>query len=341
MTKILMPIASYAELEMLVSNGAEEFYCGVVPQEWLDKYTGVLWMNRRSPVGANLQTAAELRRLVRDAHASGVPVFITLNAPSYTSEQIPYLVELAKRFETDMGIDALIVSDVGLIVALREAGVRTPLHLSSIASTLNSEAVRFFIDLGAARVILPRSLSLAEIAVIMERVRGTVELEVFIFNDGCVFEEGFCYTTHHHAVGAICTNLIGCAYDFIPLKTRAKDEVTEEDLSAHLQDYRDWIWTLNGRGIAFSPTGFPLGPCGLCALSRLCAMGVASIKIVGREASPFKKLASLKIVKKVLDRVRQGASREEAARIAQKLKGTPELCTSGYACYYRDANYAL
>lgn len=98
---------------------AEEFYCGVVPQEWLETYKGVIWLNRRSPAGANLSTVADLKRLVEKSHQARVPVFITLNAPIYTSRQIPYLVELGKRLEGEVGVDALIVSDVGLIMALR------------------------------------------------------------------------------------------------------------------------------------------------------------------------------------------------------------------------------
>lgn len=133
------------------------------------------------PAGANLSTVADLKRLVEKAHQARVPVFLTLNAPTYTSRQIPYLVELGKRLEGEVGVDALIVSDVGLIMALKDASVRIPLHISSLASAINSEAVRFFADLGASRVILPRSLSLAEIEVLIDEVGEEVELEAFIF----------------------------------------------------------------------------------------------------------------------------------------------------------------
>jgi putative protease len=107
-------------------------------------------------------------------------------------------------------------------------------------------------------------------------------------------------------------------------------------MMTHLRDYYDWIWTLNGRGVAFSDAGFPVGPCGLCALSRLQAMGICSVKIVGREAPLWKKLASLKLVKAVLDQVRAGTPREKIILGARKLKGTADLCASGFACYYRD-----
>ena len=342
MTKVLAPMASYAELEMLAGNGAEELYCGVVPGEWLDRYTGAVWLNRRSPAGASFTTLAELKNAVRDAHGLGIPVFVTLNAPSYTARQTRYVVELARRLEGEIGVDALVVADPGLMVSLREAGVATPLHVSSVASVLNAEAVRFFADLGAARIVLPRSLSLPEVTTVIKRSPPGVGFEVFVFNDGCVFDEGFCYTTHHHWVGAMCLSLVGCAYEFVEINGGGGGGSRRREpgrLSAHLHDYHDWVWTLSGRGGGFSPTGYPLGPCGLCALPDLAAAGVAAVKIAGREASPFRKLASVKIVRKVLDRVRAGAARKDVVQAARKLKGTPDLCTSGYACYYRELRH--
>ena len=83
--KILAPIRAYDELEMLAASGAEELYCGVVPQEWMSRYGGAAWLNRRSPKGGSLETYSELRQLVDAAHARTLPVFITLNAPYYSA----------------------------------------------------------------------------------------------------------------------------------------------------------------------------------------------------------------------------------------------------------------
>ena len=82
---------------MLVDNGAGELYCGLQPQDWTSTYSGALWMNRRSPAGANLSTYDDLSALVGRAHAHAVPVFLTLNAPVYMERQLPYLVDLARR----------------------------------------------------------------------------------------------------------------------------------------------------------------------------------------------------------------------------------------------------
>ena len=205
--KILAPIRAFDELEMLLASGAEELYCGFVPPEWSDRYNGPVWLNRRSPKGSGVESWPELRRMVDASHASHVPVFITLNAPYYSAEQMPLIVELATRLSEGIGVDALIVTDINLLMRLSQLKLRTALHVSSVAATLNAEAVRFLLDFGPTRIVLPRSVTIAEIGSIVEAVGKDVEIEVFILNDGCAFEEGFCATTHHHSVGAFCTSL--------------------------------------------------------------------------------------------------------------------------------------
>src|SRR2546426_1917903 len=116
--KVLAPISSYDELEMLASSGAEEFYCGIVPREWLDRYTGAVWLNRRSPKGGSLDSLSNLRRLVDGAHQLSIPVFITLNAPYYTAEQLSWVMDFARALDNEVGVDALIVTDLNLLMQL-------------------------------------------------------------------------------------------------------------------------------------------------------------------------------------------------------------------------------
>jgi putative protease len=332
--KILAPIREFDELEMLLGSGAEELYCGVVPREWLANNPGALWLNRRSPVGSGLESLAALRRLRDEAHRHRVPVFVTLNAPSYTESQLPFVLDLATRLSEEGGADALIVSDLNLIALLSERRLAAHLHVSSVAATLNSEAVRFLLNFGPSRVILPRSVTLDEIRELTGQVGREVEIEVFLLNDGCAFEEGFCSTTHHHSVGAFCTNLSEMRAEFEWYGPRFTSR-RELWLRRNLADYRDWIWYLNGNGGTASPNGLPYGPCGLCALPDLQAMGVASLKIVGRESSAFRKLASVKMAADIMKRVRAQASKLVVIERARGLRQEPEHCDSGYMCYYR------
>ncbi len=187
---------------------------------------------------------------------------------------------MARRLSEESGVDALIVTDINLLARLSEARLHAQLHVSSVAATLNVEAIRFLLDLGPSRVILPRSLTLAEIESITREVGGEVEIEVFVLNDGCAFEEGFCATTHHHSVGAFCTALSDMDAEFAWYGPRLTNR-RERWLKRNLADYRDWIWYLNGNGCGATAKGLPYGPCGLCAISDLARMGVDSLKIVG------------------------------------------------------------
>ncbi len=329
--KIAAPISSADEVEMLASNGADEFYCGIVPEEWVDRYSCSLWLNRRGGEKANLSNFSDLSLLVERAHNYSISVFLTLNAPYYTGNQMPHILDMAERFYT-IGVDGLIVSDLGLILAIIESRINIDISVSSVAAVHNSEAVKFFKDIGVRRIILPRHTSLEQIKEIKEKVKG-LEYEVFILNDGCVYEEGFCSTTH--AAGPFC--MTEWHYEFYKANGTVLSDNETENLNSNLKDYEEWIWYMNNCGSSFSERGLPNGPCGLCAIHDFYQMGIDTLKIVGREASPYRKLRSLQMVKAVVGKVKQGFSKEKVCKFAMEMRGTKEFCDSGYMCYYREA----
>lgn len=332
--KLLAPIRALDELEMLAEAGAEELYCGIVPREWIDRYQGAAWLNRRAPRNGSLESFRELRTLTEAAWMRDLPVYVTLNAPYYTEEQVPLVVDLARRMASECGVKAFIVSDVHLLHRLSEARLGADLHVSSVAALLNVEAIRFLMDFGPTRIVLPRSVTLEEIDAITTAVRDEVEIEVFLLNDGCAFEEGFCATTHHHSVGAFCTSLSTMDASF-EWQGRHYSARRKNWLLQNLSAYREWVWYVNGNGCGSTPKGLPYGPCGLCALPQLERSGVASLKIVGREASAFKKFASVRMAADILKRVRGGHSDAKVIHRARNLRAEPHHCDSGYMCYYK------
>lgn len=325
--KLLAPLRSVDECEPLIAAGAEELYCGLVPAAWV-RAKGETWLNRRDPRGANLHGVDELAQVCALAAAKDVPVFLTLNAHHYGPEELPFVMEMAHR-AAEAGVHAMIVADVGLMLSLREAGVKARIHVSSLGAITNGEAAAFFHELGADRVILPRHLSAREIAAIRAAAPPTLEIEAFLLNDGCAFEEGRCLTTHQ--LGPIC--MTPWRSEVLPLPGAPAD--LEAKWRANEASYRKLLWNLNNCGSSNNAKGLPNGPCGLCALPALQAAGVASLKIVGREASPWRKMASVQLARAVLNRVR---AQDDAAAVAAKaktLRDTPELCATTYMCYYR------
>lgn len=310
--KILAPIRHAGEVGPLLEAGADEFYCGLAPEGWTRRY-GAHWANRRDPAAAGVKDEAALEAIV--ASAGTAPVYVTLNSPHYPPGAIAHLTEFGLRLLRERDVRAVIVANMDLLLALAEAGHARQVHLSSLATVTNGGSARFYRDLGVSRIILPRHLMLTEI---QHCVVEGVEFEAFVMNDGCVFEEGLCATTH--AAGTFCL----------------ADGKGLQGLPAEMLDrYEFWKWTQNNCGCG-SSKGYPIGPCGLCAIPRLWALGVSSLKVVGREASLQRKYASVKLAAMARDiaRARGGAERIREATISRR--GAASLCHSGQACYYPD-----
>jgi putative protease len=310
--KIAAPLRSSAEVEPLCAAGADEFYCGLTPTFWAERY-GEAWVHRRNPRSAGVPDLVDLKRIVALARAR--PVYVTLNAPSYPADAIPPLVDFGRMLLDEMGVGGLIVAETELLLALAEADLTPHVHVSSLATCTNSRTASFYRELGVARIILPRHLTLAEIE---EIVIPDLEFEVFALNDGCVFEEGLCATTH--ALGTFC---LGDGPGTSGLTPDA------------LESYEFWKWTLNNCGCRTS-RGFPLGPCGLCALPRFARLGIASLKVVGREASPARKAASVELTARALRLTELEARPDEIRSAVIGARGGRGLCSGAHLCYYPD-----
>lgn len=326
---IVAPISRVPEVELLAEAGADEFYCGILPQEWVGTFKTA---NANRRIFGNLTTYDDLAHVTRLAHDCKCFMSLVLNGQQYTEDQIKLLVDVAKRFR-DAGGDSLIVSDIGLILALSEALPGFRIHVSSVASCRNGEAARFYQELGARRVILPRDITLAE-AARMARDAPQIEFEVFVLNDGCVFEEGVCHTIHLPGKlgGPICLDKYSFDYYRLDGRELVADETNR--LAANEADYQKWLWYRFSNGFSVTSEGLPYGPCGLCAISALHAAGIKAIKIAGREGATERKVASVKMVKQVLDRVAVGSPRSQVAEFARGLRPSPEHCKTGYMCYY-------
>ncbi len=336
--KISVPVSHPGEVEMLAENGAGEFYCGFVPRGWLERYGGAFWLNRRGPVNGNLRRVEDIALLAERAHDHGAPVFVAFNAPYYTPEQQEFLLPVLEGLQADACIDGVIVADPGFLVTVRSALPELPVHASSVMAALNPGMIEFLESLGTRRVIFPRGLGIADIAELRADAAGRLETEAFILNEGCVFEEGYCMTTHRSA-GALCVQLADVPHRFLPLHGAPSSPLaarSPEGAGELMGSFRDWVWFQNGCGNSVSAGGIPNGPCGLCALHDLSRTGVTSLKIAGRSASAFRKLIGLQLVRAVLRLVEKGADRVETARRARELRKTPEFCDAGYMCYYRE-----
>lgn len=327
--KIVTPISSVTELDMLMENGADELYCGVITPEWETLFGKGLWMNRRSPDKANIFSWEDLHEITETAHAGSVSVSITLNAPFYPDDGMKYLLKLCEKLVREIGVDTLIISDLNLLMQLSRQKMPVRIHLSSLGSCFNAGAVDFYQRLGVRRIILPRQLMLSEINAIVRKSDSSMEFEVFALNDGCFFEEGVCQTTH--TLGPFClTN-----WKYQQCNGRKPSDFPR-NFHDEIRELHEYLWCQNNCGSSFQKDGLPNGPCSLCWFGLFRDWGIKAVKIVGREASFQRKMASLQLVKAMMDKVLSTTDTKEIKNYAKQLRGTPEYCEKKYLCYFRE-----
>lgn len=268
MLRINAPLASLAELEMMINSGANEVYCGVVPAEAQSKATGG-FLNRRPTREGNLPSFAEVREAVVRAHDQGVRVSFTLNEPYAPEDHYPILLNQAEQ-AAEAGVDAIIVADPVLVSLIRSARIPVNIHISVAASCINSAAVSLFYSLGAKRIILPRHLRFAEVSSIVHG-HPDLEFEVIVLGDPCAWDDGMCTMEHNlHLIrperpfmGGLCS--VGCQ------TIEVKDRAGIVDGDALRRRYLDQLHRHRG--------------CALCALWDLQMMGIGYVKSTGRDNS--------------------------------------------------------
>ncbi len=327
--RIAAPISRIEEIGPMLAAGADELYFGAVPLGWAERF-GVSTVNRRG--FGNLDDGEPLRRAVGAIREGGGRASLALNGQHYSAERLALLQGLATRF-AEAGGNAIIVGDMVLLDALAQMGLGLRLHVSSVAGCRNSEAALFHRDAGAARIVFPRHMTLAEMAAVAAAA-PELEFEAFVLNDGCLFDEGVCHTVHLPMPlgGPICMDSYEAAYRRVDGRPGEPGE--GDALAANDRAYRRWAWYKFSCGFSTTQAGQPFGPCGLCAIPFLAAHGIGTVKIAGRETPTDRKLKSLELVRATVDRLAGGTDAAALAGFARRLRSGPDRCGEGYMCYY-------
>lgn len=174
--EVLAPAGNLAVLKAAVDFGADAVYCG-----------GKAFGMRSEPKNFTLDDFATA---LDYAHARGARVYATVNIVP-NNEEIEamnrYMGELA-----EVGIDALIISDIGVMLAARRIAPRTELHVSTQAGVMNYQAANALYDLGASRVVLAREMTLAQIHELRAKTPADLQIEAFVHGSMCMAFSGRC-----------------------------------------------------------------------------------------------------------------------------------------------------
>src|SRR5210317_1424724 len=199
--ELLSPAGSLNHMRFAYAYGADAVYAGQ------PRYSLRVRNNEFSKVDI-------LGTGIRQAHELGKLFFLASNIAPHNSKLKTYINDLEPIIE--MGPDALIMSDPGLIMMVRENWPEQTIHLSVQSNVVNYAAVKFWQRMGLKRIILSRELSLGEVGEIREQCPD-IELETFVHGALCIAYSGRCllsgYISHRDYNQGACTNTCRWKYD--------------------------------------------------------------------------------------------------------------------------------
>lgn len=208
-------------------------------------YLGLVDFSLRTMRKGDIITKDNLKIATKIAKELNKKVYLTLNIFAFDND-IKKLYETLPVIE-EAKPDALIISDFGILNVVKKElkNLDIDIHISTQTNTLNSEAVKFWRDLGAARVILARELSLFQIEEIRKNVPD-IELECFIHGAQCMSYSGRCLLSDYMTGNERKANQGACAqacrwsYKLVE-ETRKNEyyEIIQDDKGSHILSAKD------------------------------------------------------------------------------------------------------
>jgi putative protease len=237
---------------------------------------------------------------IEEAHAMGKLFFLASNVAPHNNKVRTYLADLEPIIE--MGPDALIMSDPGLIMMVRERWPDMPVHLSVQSNAVNFATVNFWKSLGLSRIILSRELSLKEVAEIREECPD-IELEVFVHGALCIAYSGRCllsgYLSHRDSNQGACTNTCRWKYnaqearetstgDIVPVMLLEEETRPGELMPAWEDEHGTYI--MNSKDLR-----------AVQHVHTLVQIGIDSLKIEGRTKSFYYTARTTQVYRRAIE----------------------------------------
>ena len=318
--ELLAPAGSLAMLETALDFGATAIYAGQ------PRYS----LRVRNNDFGDLEV---LNQGIQRTHERGGRFYLVSNIYPHDNKIKHYLNHMAPVIA--LKPDAMIMSDPGLIMMVREAWPEMEIHLSVQANTMNSAAVRFWGSVGIRRVILSRELSLDQVAQIRQECPD-MELEVFVHGALCIAYSGRCllsgYFNHRDANQGTCTN--SCRWDYktqpgvvdasgdvlAPQQAQARSEVYLLEESQRpgelmpVEEDEHGTYVMNSKDLR-----------AIEHVQRLVEIGVSSLKIEGRTKSPYYVARTVQSYRQAIDDAVAGRALDPA--LLGQLEG---LANRGY-----------
>ena len=297
--ELLCPAGNRESLNAALHFGADAVYGGM-------KHYGL-----RASAG-NFD-GEELAAAVRSAHEAGARFYVTMNIYPFDDEMDGFMN--AAREARDAGADAVIVSDPGAIRRLRREIPELPVHVSTQANTVNTEAAEMYRDMGCERVILAREMSLERIRRMKAALGDSIALETFVHGASCMAYSGRCmlsaYLTGRSGNRGECAQPCRWQYAVMEEKRPGEYMPVEEDARG--------TYLFSARDLCLMPL-----------LPDLCEAGVSSLKIEGRMKTEYYVAVVTGAYRRALDLLAESRKAFEQA--------LPELAEELRSASHRDSD---
>lgn len=290
MIELLSPAGNRERLEYALAYGADAVYMAG------SRYSLRAFADNFEP--------DELKRALELVHSKGKKAYITVNIYAHNSDIDG--MEDYFRFLYDIGADAVLVSDLGVLEAAKKGAPELPVHISTQANVTNYAAARFFCNAGAERIVLARELSIEEIALIHQKV-PQAELEAFVHGAACISYSGRCllsdYLTGRSANQGKCAQPCRWGYELVPQGRADSFPIAQDERGTYILNSKDL--------------------CMIDHLGELADAGVTSFKIEGRMKTAYYTAAVTNAYRRATDRLEAGlepdpALKEELAKAANR-----------------------
>ncbi len=254
--ELLAPAGNLEKLKIAFEYGADAVYIG-----------GEEFSLR---VAADNFTNDEIKQGIDFAKKLNKKVYLTANVIPHNNDIDEYAKFLTEV--RDIGLDAVILSDLGMFGVTKEIAPELDIHISTQANNVNYKSADMWYNMGAKRVILAREMSLAEISQIRERTNPELELEAFVHGAMCISYSGRCLLSNYMAGrdgnGGACAH--PCRWKYYLMEEKRPGEympVFENERGTFIYNSKDL--------------------CMIEHIDKLIQSGLTSFKIEGRVKSEF------------------------------------------------------
>lgn len=254
--ELLSPSGDMERLKLAVKFGADAVYVG-----------GTMFGMRTNPSNFD---ADQLKEAVNFVHKNNKKLYLTCNTLPRNNE-MDVLPDYLK-YVSEIGVDALIIADMGVLSLAKKYAPDTEVHISTQAGIVNYQSANAFYEMGAKRIVTARELSLDEIKTIRDKTNPNLDIEVFVHGAMCMSFSGRCilsdYMVGRDANRGDCAQPCRWKYHLV--------EETRPGQYFPINEEKDGTYIFNSRDL-----------CMIEHIPELVRAGVDSFKIEGRAKSEY------------------------------------------------------